>query len=192
MLSATTTAVQANTSGVSRYTLASCSCLPMDMAGRQMTSAAIPDFHANPSPVVAAARKYGITEGIRTRTRVFHQPSRYTFAISSSPASVSRIPFSTLPQTTGTTIRKAINAGSVLVRIQTKARMINEATGAARTILSSGDSSTSAARNRTVSTASSDPAASAAANPTATRSSEPPAACQNRASPASCPSVRAT
>ena len=36
------------------------------------------------------------------------------------------------------------------------------------------------------------PAASAAANPTATRSSEPPAACQNRASPASRPSVRAT
>ena len=64
-LNATAVMVHANTCGVSKYSLERYSSRPIEKAGWQMTSAATPDFHANPSPLDSDAKKYGATDGIR-------------------------------------------------------------------------------------------------------------------------------
>ncbi len=56
---------------------------------------------------------------------------RNTLAISSSLGSVLRIPSRTFDQTSGSTIRKAINMERFELLIHTRARITNEATGVA-------------------------------------------------------------
>jgi hypothetical protein len=59
------TAVQANSSSVSRYSFASYKRSPMELAGRPIISAAIPDLKQKPRPTEQADTKYGITAGIK-------------------------------------------------------------------------------------------------------------------------------
>ena len=58
-----TTTVTAKTWGISRYIFAVCKMLPKEFSGLQITSAATPDFQANPIAVRQEEIRFGIING---------------------------------------------------------------------------------------------------------------------------------
>lgn len=89
-------------------------------------------------------------------------------------------------QTTGATISMEIKPGSRLVWIHTRAKIIKDATGVARRIPSSGESSARAAEDALVTTARIVPSATPIKNPSSTRSRDRRMLSQN----SSCPTSR--
>jgi len=106
----------------------------------------------------------------------------YIDAISKRSPSVLFMPADVFPHTTGVTMSMAANPGTFDFPIHKRARIMNEATGVARTIRKIGDSRVSAILLHEVSGASRVPSRTPAKKPVRIRRRERPAAIQKDAS----------
>ena len=105
---------------------------PMLPVGLQMTSAATPDFQANPRPDIQEFRSAGKSTGSLILITISFRFIPITDAISINFLSTDIRLFSTCIHTIGNTIRKEIKEGIAVVGIQSHARTINAATGTER------------------------------------------------------------
>ena len=103
----------------------------MECFGVQMTSAAIPAFHAIPSEERQAAEKYGKTEGKIQYLSRFPKPKPKTSATSRNSVGTEEIPFLTLEKTIGSAISMAATIGTLLFSKIKSMRMMIEAMGVA-------------------------------------------------------------
>jgi hypothetical protein len=101
----------------------------MELEGLPITSAAIPDLKLNPRPTDTADTKKGNTAGKYIAFIRFHLPILNTFAISSSFSSVLFNPYNRLEKDIGIAIKNDINTERFFELIQTRAKIINDATG---------------------------------------------------------------
>ena len=138
MESRITSSVQANRSAVSSVSFERYSALPTARFGKAMISAATPDFHANPSDVVQAARNCGFTEGTVIREKRVLLGNRNADAISRSCGSMATIASCTFAQTMGSTIKNAMQTGTSPEESHKSASRINDVTGVALTTPRSG------------------------------------------------------
>ena len=118
------------------------------------------------------------------RTAVLPGENRQTRASSSSPLSTARMPWDRLSHTTGMTIRAAMTPGTAARPVHSSTSRMKEATGAARTTRTAGESSRSAQGEAQVRTASSPPRHSPPARPRVIRPREASTAAQNSSVPA--------
>lgn len=128
----------AKTLEYSRLLFAFDSNAPMLPVGLHITSAATPDFHAKPRPVIQAFLKAGITTGNLMFIIIPFLFIPIIFAISISLPSTDKSAVSTCIQIIGKTIKKAIKEGIDVEGIQSHAKIINAATGTERISLDIG------------------------------------------------------
>ena len=138
-LSITIVITTANTLEYSRLLFAFESIEPKLPVGLHITSAATPDFHANPSPDIQDSLKKGRTQGIFIFLTIPDSLIPITRAISISFLSTDSSPDSTCNQTIGNTIKNDINAGMTEDGIQSHARIISAATGTERISRETGE-----------------------------------------------------
>ena len=113
----------------------------MELRGLQMTSAAMPAFHARPIDVAAAAFICGSTDGIYSFLSLVLNGTLKTFAISLSFMSVCAIAVKVLLHITGKTMSADVTEATVPFENQTNKSTMNEATGVALMMLITGENS---------------------------------------------------
>ena len=105
--------------------------MPSAIWGRQIISAAIPDFHAKPKAVRQVVSRVLVIKGILILKKILAGESLYTFASSINFSSMLERAVCVADHTIGSTIKNAIKIGKSSLLNQKKARIINDATGTA-------------------------------------------------------------